>query len=92
MDEKEAEARPIMGTIFLVYIYIHMSVCLRETHTKNTYGKMRGQNSWPKYVLLKVSFGRLKPTCGAVTIYIYMYVRPDNQYHVLAHCVRTLTH
>ena len=22
MDEKEAEARPVMGTIFLVYIYI----------------------------------------------------------------------
>ena len=26
MDEKEAEARPLMGTIFLVYVY--MSVCL----------------------------------------------------------------
>ena len=25
MDEKEAEARPVMGTIFLVYIYIHDS-------------------------------------------------------------------
>ena len=23
MDEKEAEARPVMGTIFLVYIYIY---------------------------------------------------------------------
>ena len=22
MDEKEAEARPVMGTIFLVYVYI----------------------------------------------------------------------
>ena len=28
MDEKEAEARPIMGTIFLVYIYM-LSVCCR---------------------------------------------------------------
>ena len=27
MDEKEAEARPVMGTIFLVYIYM-LSVCL----------------------------------------------------------------
>ena len=27
MDEKEAEARPVMGTIFLVYV-ICMSVCL----------------------------------------------------------------
>ena len=26
MDEKEAEARPAMGTIFLVYIYICMYV------------------------------------------------------------------
>ena len=26
MDEKEAEARPVMGTIFLVYIYM-LSVC-----------------------------------------------------------------
>ena len=25
MDEKEAEARPVMGTIFLVYIYIRDS-------------------------------------------------------------------
>ena len=28
MDEKEAEAPPLMGTIFLVYICICMSVCL----------------------------------------------------------------
>ena len=34
MDEKEAEARPLMGTIFLVYIcmsvcgYVGMSICL----------------------------------------------------------------
>ena len=29
MDEKEAEARPVMGTIFLVYVYMfNMSVCL----------------------------------------------------------------
>ena len=27
MDEKEAEALPVMGTIFLVYIYM-LSVCL----------------------------------------------------------------
>ena len=26
-----------------------------------------------------------------VTIYIYCYVRPDNQYHAHSHCVRTLT-
>ena len=25
MDEKEAEARPVMGTIFLVYMYVGMS-------------------------------------------------------------------
>ena len=24
MDEKEAEARPVMGTIFLVYIYTYI--------------------------------------------------------------------
>ena len=24
MDEKEAEARPVMGTIFLVYIYMYI--------------------------------------------------------------------
>ena len=28
MDEKEAEARPIMGTIFLVYMFICRLVCL----------------------------------------------------------------
>ena len=29
MDEKEAEARPVMGTIFLVLVYMYiMSVCL----------------------------------------------------------------
>ena len=26
MDEKEAEARPLMGTIFLAYIYIYIYV------------------------------------------------------------------
>ena len=33
-------ARPVMGTIF----NICMSVCLQETHIKNTYAKMRGPN------------------------------------------------
>ena len=28
MDEKEAEARPVMGTIFLVYICCRYVVCL----------------------------------------------------------------
>ena len=29
MDEKEAEARPLMGTIFLVYyMSVYMSVCM----------------------------------------------------------------
>ena len=28
MDEKEAEARPVMGTIFLVYNNVCMSVCM----------------------------------------------------------------
>ena len=41
-----------------------MSVCLRETNTKNTYDKMRGRNYVaPNTRILKVSFGRLKPTC-----------------------------
>ena len=26
MDEKEAEARPVMGTIFLVYIYMYVGM------------------------------------------------------------------
>ena len=36
MDEKEAEARPIMGTIFLVYIY--MSVCMSVVYQINCVG------------------------------------------------------
>ena len=27
-----------------IYMYVSMSVCLWENHTKNTYAKMRGQN------------------------------------------------
>ena len=29
MDEKEAEARPVMGTIFLVVIYLY-TVCMQK--------------------------------------------------------------
>ena len=50
MDEKEAEARPIMGTIFLV-IYICMSVCL--VCQINCVGGI----TWPMR-MLKVIFGR----------------------------------
>ena len=32
MDEKEAEARPVMGTIFLVYIYVGMSYVCRMSN------------------------------------------------------------
>ena len=56
MDEKEAEARPVMGTIFLVI------GCLWETiqkvrMSKNAWAKLRGPNT----CMLKVCFGRLKP-------------------------------
>ena len=46
MDEKEAEARPLMGTIFLVYMYVGRYVfnCLWENNTKKSYAKMRGRN------------------------------------------------
>ena len=29
--------------------------------------------------------------CLSLYIHIYMYVRPDNQYHSHSHCARTLT-
>ena len=32
MDEKEAEARPIMGTIFLVYYVVGMSYVCRMSN------------------------------------------------------------
>ena len=31
MDEKEAEARPVMGTIFLVYVDVHLKTILAVT-------------------------------------------------------------
>ena len=42
MDEKEAEARPLMGTIFLVYVgmYVCMYVCRGP--------KSVGGNTWAK--------------------------------------------
>ena len=47
MDEKEAEARPVMGTIFLVYIY--MCVCRMSYHVESRESNTR---------MLKVSIGR----------------------------------
>ena len=44
MDKKEAEARPVMGTIFLVYICRYVFNCLWENNTKKLYAKMRGRN------------------------------------------------
>ena len=38
MDEKEAEARPLMGTIFLVY-YVGMSVVVHKSVGGNTWAK-----------------------------------------------------
>ena len=37
MDEKEAEARPVMGTIFLVYIWPMSDL----TYVSNTYAHVR---------------------------------------------------
>ena len=47
MDEKEAEARPLMGTIFLVNIY--MCVCLMSNHVESRESNTR---------MLIVSIGR----------------------------------
>ena len=51
MDEKEAEARPLMGTIFLVYIC--MSVCMSVVVQK-ALAEIRGPNAR----MLKVSIVR----------------------------------
>ena len=37
MDEKEAEASPIMGTIFLVYVCLYVSDCLWVNNTKKNH-------------------------------------------------------
>ena len=51
MDEKEAEARPVMGTIFLVYIYVCRYVGLsmgkpykKSVCKKNEWAELRGPN------------------------------------------------
>ena len=31
MDEKEAEARPLMGTIFLVILFFHLLIIISRT-------------------------------------------------------------
>ena len=36
MDEKEAEARPVMGTIFLVYIYVSVVCQITWNHVNQT--------------------------------------------------------
>ena len=46
MDEKEAEARPVMGTIFLV---VGMYVCRMTNHVESRESNSR---------MLKVSIGR----------------------------------
>ena len=40
MDEKEAEARPVMGTIFLVYIFAVLMAekCMKTRYGHNTKG------------------------------------------------------
>ena len=81
MDEKEAEARPLMGTIFLVYMYIYMSVCLvcqincvgGITWTKRTHAQRQflgGQTTDTRVI------GRAKraPHWGVRVIYICRYV------------------
>ena len=52
MDEKEAEARPVMGTIFLVYIMsvcMYVYVCRMSNHVESRESNTR---------MLKVSIGR----------------------------------
>ena len=56
------EASPTLGCSSEISRDIAMSVCLKETHTKNTYVK----NAWaelhgPNTRMLKVCFGQLKP-------------------------------
>ena len=43
-----------------VYMYVSMSVCQRETHTKILMPKMRGQNYVAQMRMLKVSFSVVK--------------------------------
>ena len=57
MDEKEAEARPVVGTIFLIYI----CVCLGP--------KCARRITWPNTRMLKVSLGWLKPTSDTLIIH-----------------------
>ena len=70
------EANPhtvLFNRDFVIYTYIWMSVCLWETHTKNTYAKMRRRNYVAQIhtCMLKVSFGGLKLTCDIHIIHFY---------------------
>ena len=54
MDEKEAEARPVMGTIFLVFMSVCMSaVCMSVVCQINCVGGIMHPTR-----MLKVIFGR----------------------------------
>ena len=52
MDEKEAEARPLMGTIFLVYMYVYVYIFIVYDKGEvvyllsvKTFGKLKGSVS-----------------------------------------------
>ena len=51
--------------VIYIYVYVGLSVCLKETHTKKWYAKMRGRNYvCPNTRMLKVSFVSLKQSAA----------------------------
>ena len=60
IERKRAPHCVVQSRFRVIYIYTCMSVCLKETHTKSTYAKMRGRNYVPKHAHAQSQFWVVK--------------------------------